>query len=87
MTFNEFKENLCKKIYLSDICYNNINVFNQFWDYKKCKIPVLGIPDLLYLVSTAYNKLYLKQRIKNYNGYSRFLEDNKKEIIEQIENL
>ena len=45
---------------------------------------IFGIADLLYLASTAANKTYLKARIENFKGYSRFLAENKQRILKYL---
>lgn len=84
MTFETYKKALCKKIYTVDICSGNKILANNMFNYKDCKVPVFGIADLLYLASTAANKTYLKARIENFKGYSRFLAENKQRILKYL---
>lgn len=84
MKFLTYKKSLCKRIYTIDVCSGNKVLANNMFNFESCKRPVMGIADLLYLVATAPTKLFLKRRIENYKGYSRFLEQNKNKVLRYL---
>lgn len=79
MTFQEYKEALCKEIYTVDVCHGNKKLADSSFKFENCMRPPFGYADILYLVATSPNELYLERRLQNYQGYSKWLEQQKGE--------